>query len=61
MTDNKDWCQVPDQLVQSFAEDHKRSRVRPAVRSPRWPRWKSAPSSRPSSSRADLPARWAAA
>jgi hypothetical protein len=25
MTDNKDWCQVPDQLVQSFAEDHKRS------------------------------------
>ena len=25
MTANKDWCQVPDQLVQSFAEDHKRS------------------------------------
>jgi hypothetical protein len=25
MTDNKDWCQIPDQLVQSFAEDHKRS------------------------------------
>ena len=25
MTANKDWCQVPDQLVQSFAEDHKRA------------------------------------
>lgn len=25
MTDNKDWCQVPDQLIQSFAEDNKRS------------------------------------
>ena len=25
MTANKDWCQVPDQLIQSFAEDHKRS------------------------------------
>ncbi|MBA1156201.1 hypothetical protein [Microvirga mediterraneensis] len=25
MTANKDWCQVPDQLVQSFSEDHKRS------------------------------------
>ncbi|WP_201837214.1 hypothetical protein [Microvirga zambiensis] len=25
MTDNKDWCQVPDQLIQSFAADHKRS------------------------------------
>ncbi|MGO4525249.1 hypothetical protein AB4097_10350 [Microvirga sp. 2MCAF35] len=25
MTANKDWCQVPDQLIQSFSEDHKRS------------------------------------
>ena len=25
MSANKDWCQVPDQLIQSFAEDHKRS------------------------------------
>ena len=25
MTDNKDWCQVPDQLIQSFSEDHQRS------------------------------------
>jgi hypothetical protein len=25
MTDNKDWCQIPDQVVQNFGEDHKRA------------------------------------
>ncbi len=24
MTDNKDWCQIPDQVVQGFSEEHKR-------------------------------------
>ena len=54
MTANKDWCQVPDQLIQSFAEDHKRSQQfkGQACGAPRrWPRWKSGPS-RASSSKA---------
>jgi hypothetical protein len=25
MTDNKDWCQIPDQIVEGFSKDHKRS------------------------------------
>ncbi len=25
MTDNKDWCQIPDQVVEGFSKDHKRS------------------------------------
>jgi hypothetical protein len=25
MTDNKDWCQIPDQVVEGFAKDHKAS------------------------------------
>ncbi|KFG67245.1 hypothetical protein [Microvirga sp. BSC39] len=25
MTDNKDWCQIPDQVVEGFTKDHKRS------------------------------------
>lgn len=24
MTSNKDWCQIPDQVVQNFSEEHKR-------------------------------------
>lgn len=25
MTDNKDWCQIPDQVVENFSQDHKRA------------------------------------
>lgn len=25
MTDNKDWCQIPDQVVQNFDQDHKKA------------------------------------
>jgi adenine-specific DNA methylase len=25
MTDNKDWCQIPDQVVEGFTKDHQRS------------------------------------
>jgi hypothetical protein len=25
MTDNKDWCQIPDQVVENFGQDHKRA------------------------------------
>jgi cell division protein FtsB len=25
MTDNKDWCQIPDQVVEGFGKDHQRS------------------------------------
>ncbi len=25
MTDNKDWCQVPDQVIEGFNKDHQRS------------------------------------
>lgn len=25
LNDNKDWCQIPDQIVQNFSEDHKRA------------------------------------
>ncbi len=25
MTDNKDWCQIPDQVVEGFSKDHQRS------------------------------------
>lgn len=27
MTDNKDWCQIPDQVVQNFEQDHKRAQT----------------------------------
>lgn len=27
MTANKDWCQVPDQVVQNFEQDHKRAQT----------------------------------
>lgn len=25
MTDNKDWCQIPEQVVENFSQDHKRA------------------------------------
>jgi hypothetical protein len=25
MADNKDWCQIPDQVVENFSQDHKRA------------------------------------
>ena len=25
MTENKDWCQIPDQVVENFGQDHKRA------------------------------------
>jgi hypothetical protein len=27
MTTNKDWCQIPDQVVQNFEQDHKRAQT----------------------------------
>ena len=64
MSANKDWCQVPDQLIQSFAEDHKRSQQfkgQACGAAAKMAEMEKQAKQQASSSKAARPARWAAA